>query len=254
MRLSLVLVALLAASCGARASLPAPVRPGSPVPLPEAPPARRVEPALRVDEQAALAVEIVAVCTYEGGGKREVLFFRGSAVLVAPDTALTAWHVVNCTLAPQDPKRRRVGFLDGVTGKLPGGEQRTWTVEAVVPRSDIARLHLDGAPYPLAVRQEIAPPGQEFIDDVCFEPAWPERKRSCGVIRDRFNPPPGNLRHAAPTVSGNSGAGVYDTRGQLVGIVTQQANWRVEGTDLVLPDGGCAATLWDHPWIAGPRP
>lgn len=152
-------------------------------------------------EQDAAAAEVHAVCVTPDSKIRINL---GSAVLISETTALTAAHVIQCDGVP------------AVVLKFSGGERKA-SVTLVDVRGDIARLTLtEPLTSPGPARFGPTPP----VDArVCLATAIPSRGRSCGEIGS-YDDPPGDANHDAITEPGNSGSGVYDASGRLVGIVT----------------------------------
>lgn len=164
---------------------------------------------LTVAEQHAAAVRIDA-CGYYGSG-----------VVIGPGRVLTAAHVVMkacpfLVVTAADGKRYRAR------------RQVAWA-------DDIALVYVSG------LATQTVPPidGIGSGDRVCFAPGAPRRARSCGAVYS-VTSRIGGIYHSAITVPGNSGAGVYDLRGRLVGIVV----WYVKGA------GGMATPIGDRLEVA----
>lgn len=127
----------------------------------------------------------------------------GSGVIIAPDYVLTANHVTDCdglfVVATET--------YDGLAAVVTQNKER-----------DLAKLYVPGIRGP---EVEIGPepsPG----DTVCLSPAYPRRDRKCGeVYFERGDGPNNRIRFSAKVEPGNSGSGLYDSEGRLVGIVTQ---------------------------------
>lgn len=157
---------------------------------------------------------------------------QGSGVLFGADQALTAAHVVRCA-----------------TSELPllivlvkrDGTQTIATVAELDAGADLARLDALGlesaqirvGPVPIA--------GQ----DVCIVSAVPRRMRRCGEVQLGVQTAPGDYLHDAVTEPGNSGSGVYDRAGRLVGIVTHLLLCPSNGQIC----GGKIASLSLHPEV-----
>lgn len=76
-------------------------------------------------------------------------------------------------------------------------------------------------------------------ETVCVVPGFPKRVRTCGKTLVVFKRPgEKNLYFEAHTESGNSGGGIYNTRGDIVGIATHSLS---EGSK---PKGGAGTALW----------
>ncbi len=162
-----------------------------------------------IGEEHHAALEIVGACPGEVMGLPAlVTTTRGSAVIVSSSQVLTAFHVVDdpaCMYSVEYPDASRVAMR----------------VEAVWQPLDVARLTTLTGTFkePPILGIGVAPlPG----DTVCIVSAIPHYARSCGEVQWYGGPidKAGNLRHDALTQPGNSGAGVYDRRGLLVGILT----------------------------------
>lgn len=137
----------------------------------------------------------------------------GSGVMIADGSALTALHVVYCPA--QSATILHVTTLDGV---------KHWaTVAAVNSANDIARINVEG----VRVSGAVAYGAPEVGSAVCFLAAFPSRIQSCGhvvgvhPVKTQDNGMI-DVWNSARTVAGNSGAGMYDRRGYLIGLVTNR--------------------------------
>lgn len=177
-------------------------------------------------EQDIAAVIVVGACLTPEG---RVTSSFGSGVLISDHAALTAAHVVTC---PAEA-------ATGVIVKFPGSEQHA-RVLVLDLEGDVARLDLE---KPVAVAPARIGPRPELDDRVCVVASVPERGRRCGSV-ELLREPPGDVKHNAITMPGNSGSGVYDASGRLVGIVTHYAK---------LPNGqfygGAFTSLEGRPWV-----
>lgn len=160
--------------------------------------------------QAAAAVAVQSECRSpfgsDGGVLSETLW--GSGVVIDERHVLTALHVVWCPAVP----RIRVYFADGRSrAMVPLREDRV----ADLAMLDAASLEpLPGGPPPtFGARPDVGA-------TVCAATAIPARAWSCGSVVSHERPADSDVRHTAPTLPGNSGSGVYDGAGRLVGIVT----------------------------------
>lgn len=126
----------------------------------------------------------------------------GSGVVTGKDTILTAYHVVDC---------------DGAVLVIVGGKtEHVGTITKFSRERDIATLNVPGV-------NSVAVVGPEPIagDRLCVSPGWPTRNRVCGeVFYEQGKTQSTKIRFGAIVQPGNSGAGVYDSHGRLVGILT----------------------------------
>jgi hypothetical protein len=106
----------------------------------------------------------------------------------------------------------------------------------LLPDRDLASLHtvLDtfDPTYPI-----VHGPTPEYGARVCSTTAYPQFLRMCGDVQMPADPP-GDLSHTIVTEGGNSGSGVYDAKGRLIGIITHR--WSCQNGQLC---GGKLATL-----------
>ncbi len=135
---------------------------------------------------------------------------NGSGVVYETGVVLTANHVIKCP--PHSARMIRVVGADNI---------KLWAeVAAVDAAHDIARLSVRGV---YASKAELATPVPGEI--VCSVNASPERNFACGIVgkvepmKTKENGEV-NIWHSARTIPGNSGAGVYNRWGQLVGLAT----------------------------------
>lgn len=172
------------------------------------------------------AVKVTATCLDRVGNG--AVFF-GSGVIVDKNTVLTAGHVA------ADPEGyaciRTVTMMnDHVYVVMPGKIMRD---------RDLATLKLlfqDFDPtYPV-----IYGPPPAFGDRVCAMVSYPYWLYRCGEAQT-FAEPPGDRVHTITVEPGNSGSGVYDSHGRLVGIITHR--WSCFNGQLC---GGKFSTLEGH--------
>ncbi len=168
--------------------------------------------------QRLAAVEVVSVCL-----SGRIRIHTGSGVVVSPTYILTAAHVVSCSGAE-------------VSLSQPGGPIVRARVEMLDHRIDVARLMVvDGQRLrvsPLRVSR-ITPRSR-----ICAASAVPEREYHCGMVESFLPRRAGDMSYDMFVEPGNSGSGVYDDRGALVGIVTHHR-----------PGGGLATSIGDKRWV-----
>jgi S1-C subfamily serine protease len=150
-------------------------------------------------EQRAAAVVIYESCP---DGIKE---HRASGVVLGPYDVLTAAHVVDntahCTYSVETLRGRKY--------------EVHLVAELIV--SDVARLQsdsaLDGA-SPVTIG-----PTPLLEAELCIATAWPKRTHACGTV-DAYRLGAGDTGVGVVVEPGNSGSGVYDAMGRLVGVVT----------------------------------
>lgn len=221
--LALAPVLLAAVCCHPAAAPPA---------VPAAGQAVAVEPL----EQMRRAVRIEVDCKIDG----DLVTFKGSGVVVGDDRVLTAYHVVDCVM--RVGTQQHAGHLLAVR-VMRGDIERSASVEVAMLPADVARLKtrgLIGATWWSA--QQLGPVPRAG-DEVCMSSLYPKVERKCGMFEEQDNDESGDMAHGAVTRPGNSGSGLYDAHGRLVGIVT---HFRAFGT---IQFGGRATALSRFPWM-----
>lgn len=133
----------------------------------------------------------------------------GSAVMVDAHHLLTALHVVQCD----------AGGSPAVTVTSSNGMRFNAHVQREWEQKDIAQLYVHfELPGLSAQIGAVPPPGA----GLCAHVAYPGFGATCGeavsVSPDR---PDSDVEMTMPIQHGNSGGGVYDSAGRLVGIVTR---------------------------------
>lgn len=164
-----------------------------------------------VEEQYLAAAELHVSCGPPGTDRTDKLM-HGSAVIVSEYRAITAAHVLGCT-------------VNGAMLKLADGREVQVKIEAVSEKLDAARLVADQPLGTLPVEVGRAVEG----DIVCITTRWPKASRRCGEVRRAELDSLIEILHAATTEPGNSGSGLYDRRGRLVGIATRKVNLAIGG-------------------------
>lgn len=168
----------------------------------------------------------------------------GSGVRIDARHVLTAYHVVDCpfemtiTITPPERPDAGITVTDDNRVQLTRGILQYAELELIDRRADLARLRLPFIDDTPRARVGEVDPG----DVVCMANASPSPRYDCGTIRRDFDEHRGDLEHTMATLHGNSGSGLYDDRGRLVGIVVSKLD-----TDV----GGRSTSLADHPWFFG---
>lgn len=156
--------------------------------------------------QDILTVQIVTSCP-EGP-------YTGSGILVGAHTVLTAGHVIGC----------HDGKVPSKVSVLRGKEELAASITHVDTEHDLGVLTLM-QDLPDVPRVTLAPPSEGHA--LCFLPAYPVRKRHCGLLTQVEDYQVGaqvvNLHLLMPVVPGNSGSGLWTSDGFLVGVVTHHS-------------------------------
>lgn len=162
----------------------------------------------------------------------------GSGFVLDSTHILTAAHVATCMFADIE-----ITLFDGRKG--------TAHVDRLWPERDLARLELDGGSFGVVVPLRFAEP--HMGEKLCSVSAAPGLIQSCGVFDRRYDMScvPASLgdsqwcrdgRMLAFVWHGNSGSPVYDTRGNVVAVLTGGSFFN--GTELPLGDA-YLSMLWD---------
>jgi hypothetical protein len=137
--------------------------------------------------------------------------YGGSGVVVSPTRVLTALHVVTCDGAGDNPLPL-ISIYEG------DGSAVMYMIEVALPERDIARLWTFTDAFKAEATPIVVGPVPTVGDRVCIAAAMPNWGYHCYDVQ----PPEPNDKdfHIASSVIelGNSGAGVYDAQGRLVGI------------------------------------
>ena len=175
----------------------------------------------------AEAVEISAVCVREDGA---IGGWSGSGVIVSRTRILTAAHVAGSR-----------GAFCVFSTKTIDGTERMVQPAVVLPDLDIASMTiLDGeTPFDFSPLAYGARPS--LGDTVCAATAVPWRGHKCGEVQPDSSTP-GDIKFFVVVEPGNSGSGLYNAAGELVGIVTHR--FFCGGSNQTC--GGKAASLAGH--------
>lgn len=161
--------------------------------------------------QAAAAVRIASVCGD--------VTTNASGVIVGTRTLLTAYHAVSHC---ENPTVVMITW---------DGHLRMGFVRWFSPIVDLAEVTVIGGTLGLPVKT-----AQLKSSTVCTVTGYPDRSRICGQVEESNVL---EFKFSSKTIPGNSGSGVWDLEGNLVGIVTR---WRqcADGSNC----GGIASTTW----------
>lgn len=192
----------------------------APVPRPIVPPGQ----VRSAQEQKDTAVSLEVYC--KSGG--EWVSRSGSGVIVSSYQVMTEYHVVQCgNLLP--------------TIYVYNFQGRSWKayVESTWKARDVVRLELpdDTTIYPSPKPPLIRVTPLSKDESLFIETAAPDRDELYGAaLGDEYDP---NFYYDAPTQPGNSGSGVWDQQGRLVGF--HGGRIKIDGVDhawgsLVTPD------------------
>lgn len=200
------LVALVFATCSCASSAP---------PKVEKPTVEEHTSTPRTEEQQDVsAVRIQSACVtgdaFAGRAALEIGGGIGSGVVLSTGVVITAAHVVEC-----DGAR----LVHVVTRE---GTKYAAEVAYVDATRDYARLKVRG----LAAVSSVVLAPTHVGDSVCVVAAHPFRQRQCGTIqRIEWKKLPNgivDLWSTARIVPGNSGSGIYNDKGELVGLATNK--------------------------------
>lgn len=190
-------------------------------------------PTRGIAAQHNASVKITVECNNNAG--------RGTGVIISPTHVLTARHVVECEVIP--------GFdmffatATKITVDVGDGVEHEAEVDITLgyaTHKDIVRLKLKDSTgdyfSPIAVG-----PTPRVGDRVCEASMIPRPTYRCGIVQQAVL---GFINVEMRVERGNSGSGLYDSAGRLVGIVVRQ--WRCEYDESC---GGLAAPLQDYAWL-----
>jgi S1-C subfamily serine protease len=164
-------------------------------------------------EEHTAAVRITAICDQTNGKVISV----GSGVIVTEHVVLTAAHVIHPSFTLTVGDAKLVIPFTGCTFAAVTQDDTSHALHLSKewPDQDVARLvTIRPLPY-IPVELADAPPAGE---DVCIVARAPWRTRRCGELQYFLEAH--GFRHITGVIiqPGNSGSGVYDKRGRLIGI------------------------------------
>lgn len=173
------------------------------------------------------AVEIGAMCVRADG---MIVGWNGSGVIVSRTRVLTAAHVADSR-----------GMFCAFSAKTIDGKERMIQTDVSLPDLDLAAMTIfdDEVPFDFSPLAYGAKP--LLGDNVCAAVANPWRGHKCGEVQPDASTP-GDIKFLIVVEPGNSGSGVYNDAGELVGIVTHR--FFCGGSNQTC--GGKAASLEGH--------
>ena len=168
------------------------------------------------DSQSASAVRIEMTCDpFEDGGKLSV----GSGVMVSEWQVLTALHVVDCQSAIAD-----IHVTTTAGRRYRFSPEREWVITSLAQRDGVARIQMASGD---SLRPRFPPPTVRetlvtFYEPLYIQTAEPTHEEkiaeATGWEYGGASYGGTTFTYKAPTVPGNSGSGIYDIDGQLVGV------------------------------------
>jgi S1-C subfamily serine protease len=160
----------------------------------------------------------------------------GTGVIVNSRTLFTAAHV----------GALRPGAVCVWVAVMSHGRRYMVTPYVSIPKVDLASMR---SVEPFAPTYPVTFGRPAFAKHVCAATAFPMWMHRCGDVQTT-EPPPGDLAHTIIVEPGNSGSGVYNDDGELIGVITHLTTC-VNGQIC----GGRAATLYGHvPTLLGVKP
>lgn len=176
------------------------------------------------------AVEIEAVCVKGSTAEGMLVGWHGSGVVVSRTRVLTANHVANMR-----------DMTCVFQTKTIDGRTRMMQPLAAMPSLDLASLELVDGEKPFDASPVAYGKVPEVGDRVCAATGNPWRGHKCGEVQLPGNLP-GDVQFLIIVEPGNSGSGVYNDAGELIGIVTHKFTCS-QSTQTC---GGKAASLAGH--------
>jgi S1-C subfamily serine protease len=162
-----------------------------------------------VEHQVAAAADVQHYCVHVGSDGMPINAegHVGTGVAVAPNLVLTAGHLVTC-------------HVHGIHIDMPDSGEAFGSLLWFDRQRDLAMVVVpEGALGTGYSTPAIASP--MVGEMVCARVAEPNRGSVCGVVIAVGGKPDGDVTFTGAIEHGNSGAGVYDSTGHLVGIVTE---------------------------------
>lgn len=153
------------------------------------------------------AVQITARCIGMDG---ETYVWNGSGVIVSKDRLLTAGHIAETE-----------GMICAFTAEDIKGQTFLIRPIAVLSSNDIDLASMGLISYTEEFNAERTRFGSVPLlgDKVCVATAYPRREYKCGDVMMPKADPPGDIRIDLVVEPGNSGSGLYNANGELVGIM-----------------------------------
>ncbi len=186
------------------------------------------------------SVVVLLACVAHTADGVDVRMYHGSGTIVGAHEVITANHMTSCPTQAGDADAPNALMAVSVDGE----DRHAATPDVLLPSSDVARLHvddpLDDGTNPVAIG-----PMPLVGDVVCEAAATPDWTRRCGIVQPTAKEGrDGDIRVDFKVEHGNSGSGLYDSEGRLVGVVVMLKF--CEYQDVCQ---GYASSLWDRPWL-----
>lgn len=133
----------------------------------------------------------------------------GTGVIIDKNHVLTAAHVVRCPIIAE------------VRVSTQNGHHYHMVVQRSDESADLALLEMSSLDtFAHALPPAVFGPQPAVGDTVCTAVAWPRFEHHCGTISSVTDTAKNDTFMLLPVEHGNSGGGVYDMQGRVVGIVT----------------------------------
>jgi S1-C subfamily serine protease len=158
--------------------------------------------------QAAVTVRLDEICVKVDLTTTNQAYtgYRGTGIALGPRRVLTAGHMADCN-------------VQGLYVELPNGSHAFASVIWLSRARDLALLSIpNGSLGDTLASPEVA--AVKIGETVCAHVADPKVDTLCGVVTSVGGPGGRDVNFTGAVQHGNSGAGVFNAQGKLVGIIT----------------------------------